>query len=89
MTGAGEAAGAPAAKGKGAPKGAAVEQIVLEEGDADLTETCINNFMVGDIIEQVVCLNNDPKLEVKRPKMPHYLNLKLCLVGYAFAGKKT
>jgi hypothetical protein len=23
-----------------------------------------------------------------RPKNPHYLNLKLCLVGYAFAGKK-
>ena len=23
-----------------------------------------------------------------RPKNPHYLNLKLCLVGYAFSGKK-
>ena len=25
----------------------------------------------------------------KRPKVPHFMNLKLCLVGYAFAGKKT
>ena len=24
-----------------------------------------------------------------RPKVPQYLNLKLCFIGYAFAGKKT
>lgn len=37
----------------------------------------------------IININYDARPELKRPKMPHFLNLKLCLVGYAFAGKKT
>ena len=34
-------------------------------------------------------MNFDARQAHKRPKVPEYLDLKLCFVGYAFAGKKT
>lgn len=34
-------------------------------------------------------MNFEARENHKRPKVPHYLNLKLCFVGYSFAGKKT
>lgn len=34
-------------------------------------------------------MNYAAREKQKRPKVPNYLNLKLCFVGYAFAGKKT
>ena len=48
-----------------------------------------NNFQLGDALEQVIQLNFDARSQQKRPKMPQYLNLKLCFIGYSFAGKKT
>lgn len=34
-------------------------------------------------------MNYDAREHYKRPKMPQHLPLKLCFIGYAFAGKKT
>jgi hypothetical protein len=47
-----------------------------------------NNYYVGDAVEQIINLNHEARGRQLRPKNPHYLNLKLCFVGYAFAGKK-
>lgn len=47
-----------------------------------------NNFYVGDAIEQIINLNYEARGKQLRPKNPHFLNLKLCFVGYAFAGKR-
>ena len=44
---------------------------------------------MGDAVEQIINLNHEARGRLLRPKNPHYLNLKLCLVGYAFAGKKS
>jgi hypothetical protein len=81
-------AGAPAG-GKGA-KGAAKggETITLEEGDTEVPNAPQNNYFVGDAIEQIINLNFEARGKQLRPKNPHYLNLKLCFVGYAFAGKR-
>lgn len=49
----------------------------------------VNNYYVGDAVEQIINLNYEARGRQLRPKNPHYLNLKLCLVGYAFAGKKS
>lgn len=82
---------AAAAKGgaKGAPAKAATEAVTLEEGDADLPTEAPNNYQLGDAIEQVIQLNFEARANQKRPQMPQHLNLKLCFIGYAFAGKKT
>jgi hypothetical protein len=82
---------AAAAKGgaKGAPAKAATEVVTLEEGDADLPTEAPNNYQLGDAIEQIIQLNFNARANQKRPQMPQYLNLKLCFIGYAFAGKKT
>lgn len=45
--------------------------------------------MIGDAIEQILKLNYSARENLKRPKIPHYVSLKLCLIGYAFSGKKT
>ena len=37
----------------------------------------------------IVNINFEARMKNKRPRVPHFLNLKLCLVGYQFAGKKT
>jgi hypothetical protein len=43
---------------------------------------------VGDAVERIINLNFEARGPQLRPKIPHYLNLKLCFIGYAFAGKK-
>ena len=43
---------------------------------------------MGDAVEQIINLNFEARGRQLRPKNPHYLNLKLCFVGYAFGGKK-
>jgi hypothetical protein len=63
--------------------------VTLEEGDADLPTEAPNNYQLGDAIEQIIQLNFNARANQKRPQMPQYLNLKLCFIGYAFAGKKT
>jgi len=79
---------APAAgKGKAPAKGAA-ETVALDEGDTELSDKPANNTFVGDAVEQIINLNFEDRGRQLRPKNPHYLNLKLCFVGYAFAGKR-
>ena len=79
---------APAAgKGKAPAKGGA-EVVALEEGDTEVHDSPLNNFFVGDAIEQIINLNFEARGRQLRPMNPHYLNLKLCFVGYAFAGKR-
>jgi len=34
-------------------------------------------------------MNFESRQKNKRPKVPNYLNFKLCFIGYGFAGKKT
>jgi hypothetical protein len=48
-----------------------------------------NNFELGEAIEKIINMNFDARENHKRPKVPAYLNLKLCFIGYAFSGKKT
>jgi hypothetical protein len=48
-----------------------------------------NNFELGEAIERIINMNFDARENHKRPKVPAYLNLKLCFIGYAFSGKKT
>ena len=74
--------------GKGAPKGAPADAVQLEEGDMVIGDKPDNNYYVGDLVEQIINLNYEARGRQLRPKNPHYLNLKLCFVGYAFAGKK-
>jgi hypothetical protein len=47
-----------------------------------------NNYYVGDAVENIINLNYEARGRQLRPKNPHYLNLKLCFVGYAFSGKR-
>lgn len=61
----------------------------MEEGDAFLPSERDNNFELGEAIENIINMNFDARENHKRPRVPAYLNLKLCFIGYAFAGKKT
>ena len=88
LSGAADAAAAGKAAGKGAPKGPAADAVQLDEGDMQIGDQPENNYYLGDAVEQVVNLNHPARGRQLRPKNPHYLNLKLCFVGYAFAGKK-
>ena len=79
----------PKAKGKAAPKGATNPTEGFEEGDLEVSDVPENNFLLGDAIEQIIKINYEERQKTKMPKTPNYLPLKLCLIGYPFAGKKT
>ena len=79
----------PKGKGKAPPKGAVNPTEGFEEGDLEISDVPENNFLLGDAIEQVIKINYEERQKTKMPKTPNYLPLKLCLVGYPFAGKKT
>ena len=88
MSGATDAAPA-GGKGKAPPKGgAAAADTNFDEADMIISDLPENNFYVGDAVEQIINLNFEARGSQLRPKNPHYLNLKLRFVGYAFAGKK-
>jgi len=87
LTGPGDAAPA-GGKGKAPAKGAPADAVALEEGEMQVGDAPENNYYVGDAVEQIINLNHEARGRQLRPKNPHYLNLKLCFVGYAFAGKK-
>ena len=81
-------AGAPAGgKGKAPPKGAG-DAVALDEADMVVEDSPQNNYYVGDAVEQIINLNHEARGRQLRPKNPHYLSLKVCFIGYAFAGKK-
>jgi hypothetical protein len=48
-----------------------------------------NDFYLGDLLELVIDLQHPKKPEIKKTDIPNWLPLKLSLLGYAFAGKKT
>ena len=80
----------PKAKGKAAAaKGGVNPTEGFEEGDFDVTDVPENNFILGDAIEQIIKINYEERQKTKMPKTPNHLPLKLCMVGYPFAGKKT
>jgi len=58
---------APTGKGKGGAKAAAADHVSFEEGDLELTDVCDNNFMLGDIIEQIIKLNYEARTHQKHP----------------------
>jgi hypothetical protein len=76
-------------KGKAPPKGGApADGVALDPEDMVIGDKPENNYFVGDAVETIINLNYEARGRQLRPKNPHYLNLKLCFVGYAFAGKK-
>lgn len=61
----------------------------MEEADLELADTAANNFIFGDVIDQLIKLHYPPRPNLKHPPTPNWLALKICMVGYPFAGKKT
>jgi hypothetical protein len=49
----------------------------------------LKNNIFGDVIDQLIKLYYPPRADLKHPPTPNHLALKLCLIGYPFAGKKT
>ena len=76
-------------KGKGAPKASAADNTNFEEGDLEVQDTPENNVLLGDAIEEIIKINFAERARLKHPQNPNWLPLKLCLVGYPFAGKKA
>jgi len=60
----------------------------IDETDMIISDKPENNYYVGDAVENIINLNYEARGRQLRPKNPHYLNLKLCFVGYAFSGKR-
>ncbi len=79
-----------AAGGKGAPKKAApVAEAQFEEADLALGDAPENNFMLGDVVEQLIKLNFEERAKLQHPMTPNWLSLKLSIIGYPFSGLKT
>ena len=80
----------PKAKGKAPAKGQGGNPTEgFEEGDLEVSDVPENNFLLGDALEQIIKINFESRQKIKNPKTPNYLPLKLSIVGYPFAGKKT
>ena len=62
---------------------------MLDEADLEVADTAANNSIFGDVIDQLIRLHYPPRPDLKHPPTPNWLALKLCIVGYPFAGKKT
>ena len=83
-------AAAPAG-GKAAPakKATAVVETTFDPEDLVLKDHAENNFLLGDVIDQLIKLNIEERAKLKHPQIPNWLSLKLCLVGYPFSGTNT
>lgn len=80
----------PKAKGKAPAKGGAGNPTEgFEEGDFEVSDTPDNNLLLGDAIEQIIKINYEARTKNKVPRTPNHLQLKLCMIGYPFSGKKT
>lgn len=80
---------APAKGAKAPGKPAAQNDVQMDEADLELADTAANNFIFGDVIDQLIKLYYPPRPDLKHPPTPNWLALKVCLVGYPFSGKKT
>jgi hypothetical protein len=79
-----------AAGGKGAPKKAApVAEVHFDESDLLLANEAENNFLLGDVIDQLIKLNFEERAKLQHPMTPNWLNLKMSMVGYPFSGTKS
>ena len=76
------------AKGGGKAAAAAAEA-TLDKEELELDDQCQNNTVLGDALEQIIKLNYEARSRLKHPQTPNWVTLKLCLVGYPFAGKNT
>jgi hypothetical protein len=74
---------------KGGKAAANVADTTLDKEDLELDETCQNNTILGDALEQIIKLNYEARSKLRHPQTPNWVGLKLCLVGYPFAGKKS
>lgn len=74
-------------KGKAPAKGAPVDT-VFEEAELEITDNVENNFLLGDALEQIIKINFAERAKLKHPQTPNWLSVKICLVGYPYAGKK-
>lgn len=85
-----QGADAPAAGAKGGKgKAAAADVVALDEAELQVPSEAVNNFYLGDAVEQIICLNHEQRSSIKKPQNPHHLPLKLAIVGLPFAGKRT
>lgn len=75
-------AAAPVKGGKAAGKAPAQAEVVLEEADLELSDKPANNFLFGDVIDQLIKLHYPPRPDLKHPPTPNWLALKVCLAGY-------
>lgn len=82
-------AAAPVKGAKPAGKAPAQAETAFEEADLELTDTPMKNYIFGDVIDQLIKLYYPPRADLRHPATPNHLALKLCLIGYPFAGKKT
>jgi len=80
---------APAKGAKPAGKAPAQSDVVMDEADLEVADTPANNFIFGDVIDQLIKLHYPSRPDTKHPPTPNWLALKVCLVGYPFSGKKT
>lgn len=75
-------AAAPAKGGKAAGKAPTQADVLLEEADLELSDKPANNFLFGDVIDQLIKLHFPPRPDLKHPPTPNWLSLKVCLAGY-------
>ena len=47
-----------------------------------------NNYLLGDALEEIIKINFAERAKLQHPQTPNWLSVKLCLMGYPFAGKK-
>lgn len=80
---------APAKGAKPAGKAPAQNEVIMDEADLEVADSAANNFIFGDVIDQLVKLHYPSRPDLKHPPTPNWLALKICLVGYPFSGKKT
>lgn len=50
---------------------------------------CVNNFLLGDILETIITIAYPKDPDPPLPEGPNYLPLKVILIGPGFSGKKT
>ena len=68
---------------------AAVVKTTFELDDLVLKDSAENNFLLGDVIDQLIKLKIDERAKLQHPQTPNWLSLKFCLVGYPFSGTNT
>ena len=75
-------------KAKAPAKGTAAE-VHFDAEDLLISDVPDNNFLLGDALEQIIKINYEQRPKLLHPQVPNWLSVKLCLVGYPFAGKKV